>query len=209
MIRRPDIELLYIRHGETVWNRQRRMQGHKDSPLTLTGWQQAQRVALLLDRRFGGELAHFRWQASPLGRAWQTAVVIAETLGLDPARIDHDLRLREMTWGDWDGLTAAEIEARDPELWQARIDDRWTVAPPGGGETQADIVQRAAAWLAALAPGSRTVAVAHGALGRAVRTAYLGLEPAAMLTLDEPHDAIFWFNHGEIVRLEPEKKGKG
>ena len=202
MALRSDIELIYLRHGETLWNRQRRMQGHRDSPLTLTGWRQAERVGAMLAERFGAELGAFDWQASPLGRAWQTAVVVAETVGVDPARIGHDDRLREMTWGAWDGLTAAEIEARDPERWRARIADRWTVAPPGGGETQQAIVDRAAAWLAGLRPGSRTVAVAHGALGRAVRTAFLELEPSAMLAMDEPHEAVFWFHQGEVVRLE-------
>ncbi len=201
---RRDVELLYLRHGETLWNRQRRVQGHKDSPLTRAGWWQAERLGRLLHGRFGEELGGFAWQASPLGRAWQTAVIVAETAGVDPARIVRDDRLKEMTWGDWDGLTAAEIEARDPALWQARIADRWTVAPPGGGETQTDIVTRATAWLHALPPGSRTVAVAHGALGRAVRTAFLGLAPAAMLEMDEPHDAVFWFKDGELVRLEPQ-----
>jgi broad specificity phosphatase PhoE len=201
---RTDIELIYARHGETVWNRQRRVQGHRDSPLTLRGWLQARALGGLLSRHFGDSLAGFTWRASPLGRAWQTAVVLAETTGVDPAAIAHDDRLREMTWGDWDGLTAAEIEARDPELWRARLADRWTVAPPGGGETQADIVHRAAAWLLELPPGARVVAVAHGALGRAMRTAYLGLPPAAMLEMDEPHDALFWFTRGELVRLDGE-----
>lgn len=200
---RGDVEILYVRHGETLWNRQRRVQGHRDSPLTATGWQQAERVGRLLHGRFGDRLHGFRWCSSPLGRAWQTAVVVAETVGVDPLRIDHDDRLKEMTWGDWDGLDAAEIEARDPELWQARIADRWTVAPPGGGETQLDIVRRAAAWLADLPAGSCTVAVAHGALGRALRTSFLGLEPAAMLDMDEPHEAVFWFKDGRIERLEP------
>jgi probable phosphoglycerate mutase len=199
---RTDIELLYIRHGETVWNRQRRVQGHRDSPLTANGWRQAERVARRLEAAFGPGLHDFVWQASPLFRAWQTAVVIAEAVGFDPARIGHDDRLREMTWGRWDGLTAAEIEAVDPDLWRARIADRWTVAPPGGGETQMDIVERARAWLGSLPPGSRTLAVAHGALGRAVRTAFLGLEPAAMLEMDEPHDAVFWFRDGELIRLD-------
>ena len=178
------------------------MQGHRDSPLTLRGWRQAERVGRLLATRFGPDLRGFAWRASPLLRAWQTAVVVAETAGVDPHAIGLDDRLKEMTWGDWDGLTAEEIEARDPDLWRARIEDRWTMAPPGGGETQGDVVARARAWFLALPAGSRTVAVAHGALGRAVRTAFQGLEPSAMLAMDEPHEAVFWFESGRIERLE-------
>jgi probable phosphoglycerate mutase len=108
----------------------------------------------------------------------------------------------EMTWGRWDGMTAAEIEALDPELWQARIADRWTVAPPGGGETQRCIVTRAAGWLVDLPEGARVLAVAHGALGRALRVAYQGLPDAAMLEMDEPQDAVFWLRGGAVERLD-------
>ncbi|MEZ5864898.1 MAG: histidine phosphatase family protein, partial [Geminicoccaceae bacterium] len=130
--------------------------------------------------------------------------IVARQIGRAAAEITLDDQLKEMTWGAWDGLTAAEIEARDPELWQARINDRWTVAPPGGGETQQAILGRARAWLDALAPTARLVAVAHGALGRAVRCAYLGLPAAAMLELDEPQDAFFRLRAGQIQRLDCE-----
>ncbi|MEO1090398.1 MAG: histidine phosphatase family protein [Pseudomonadota bacterium] len=199
---RADVEIVYVRHGETLWNRQRRMQGHKDSPLTVTGLRQAAFVGRLVKTRFGAELGDYGWRASPLGRAWQTAVIAAETAGIDPTLIERDDQLKEMTWGDWDGLTAAEIEARDPQLWAARIADRWTVSPPGGGETQAAILARAAGWLAGLPQATRLVTVAHGALGRALRCAYLGLPPADMLTMEEPHDAIFWLKDGNVSKLE-------
>jgi len=196
-----DAELYLLRHGETIWNRQRRVQGHKDSPLTLNGIRQAERfgrrLAVLLEAP-----GDWRIVASPLGRAWQTAVIVAETLGWPADTITTDERLKEMAWGRWDGLTAEEIEAQDALLWQARIDDRWTRPPPGGGETQSDLLVRARSWLAAIEPGARLVVVAHGALGRAVRTAYLGLEPEAMLELDQPQDAFFRLRHGSIERLD-------
>lgn len=196
-----DAEIYLLRHGETVWNRQLRVQGHKDSPLTARGVEQA--------RRYGRTLAAilapadaYRIVSSPLGRAWQTAVLIAEGLGREPGELAFDDRLKEMGWGDWDGLTAAEIEARDPVRWQARIDDRWTRPPPGGGETQMALFGRALDWLKAVEPGSRLIVVAHGALGRALRSAYLGLDPSAMLELDQPQDAFHRLHRGVVERIE-------
>lgn len=197
----PDAVIFLLRHGETIWNLERRVQGHKDSPLTVLGIRQAE--------RFGRRLAPLLdppgdWQlvTSPLGRAWQTAVIVAEVIGRRPHEIAIDDRLKEMAWGRWDGLTAAEIEAQDAELWQARIDDRWTRPPPGGGESQTDLFGRAAGWLGTIAPAARLVVVAHGALGRALRTAYLRLDPATMLDLDQPQDAFFKLAGGMIERFE-------
>jgi broad specificity phosphatase PhoE len=194
-------DIFLLRHGETVWNRERRVQGQKDSPLTSLGVEQARRcgaaLKALLDPADG-----YRLVASPLGRALHTAAIVAEALGLSAREIGTDDRLKEMAWGRWDGMTAAEIEAQDPELWQARIDDRWTRPPPGGGETQQDLHYRAAAWLGSVEVGARLVVVAHGALGRAVRCAYAGLPPTAMLELDQPQNAFFRLSGGVITRIE-------
>ncbi len=196
---RADIFLL--RHGETVWNRERRVQGQKDSPLTPLGREQArrygQRLRSLLDPPDG-----YRLVASPLGRAVHTARIVAGVLDRAAHEIATDDRLKEMAWGRWDGLTAAEIEALDPELWQARIDDRWTRPPPGGGETQQDLLDRAVAWLASVQADARLVVVAHGAFGRAARCAYAGQPPAAMLDLDQPQDAFFRLKGGVITRID-------
>ena len=195
------VDIFLLRHGETVWNRERRVQGQRDSPLTPLGLEQA--------RRYGRRLATllvpvdgYRLVASPLGRALHTATIVAETLGRVAHEITTDDRLKEMAWGRWDGMTAAEIEAQDPELWQARIDDRWTRPPPGGGETQQHLHDRAVAWLRSVEPGARLVVVAHGALGRAVRCAYAGQPPAAMLDLDQPQDAFFRLRGGVITRID-------
>ena len=177
------------------------MQGRLDSPLTLQGIQQAQRNGRQLHGLLNGDPS-YAMVASPLGRAWQTAAIIAEVSGYDPTKISHDALLTEMTWGEWDGLTGEEIEARDPELWQARIDDRWTVPPPGGGETQQDILERAQRWLSKVRD-RRLIAVAHGALGRAIRCAYAGEPPSRMLELDEPQDGFFRLRNRQVERIDP------
>jgi probable phosphoglycerate mutase len=193
------LELILVRHGETVWNRERRVQGWLDSPLTGQGIEQARRYGITLAELLG-DLRGWRFVASPLGRAWQTAVILVETLGLEPGVIECDPLLREMTWGAWDGLTAAEIEARDPALWAARLADRWTVPPPNGGETQADILVRARSWLDRQ-DGRPAVVIGHGAFGRALRVAYTGEPAERMLELDEPQDALFRLRGGTIERV--------
>ncbi len=195
------MDIFLLRHGETVWNLERRVQGRKDSPLTPLGLEQARRYG----RRLQAVLQPvdgYRLVASPLGRALHTATIVAETLGRATHEIATDDRLMEMAWGRWDGMTAAEIEAQDPELWQARIDDRWTRPPPDGGETQQDILDRATAWLASIEAQARLVVVAHGALGRAIRCAYERLPPATMLDLDQPQDAFFRLRGGVITRID-------
>ena len=202
---RDSADIFLLRHGETVWNLERRVQGWKDSPLTPLGLEQAHHYGLrllTLLRPANG----YRLLSSPLGRALHTASIVAEVLGRKTDEIATDERLMEMGWGRWDGMTAAEIEAQDPELWRARIEDRWTRPPPGGGETQQDILDRATGWLASIEPGARLVVVAHGALGRAVRCAYLGLEPAAMLELDQPQDAFFRLSGGVVTRIEVQER---
>jgi probable phosphoglycerate mutase len=196
-----DADIFLLRHGETVWNRERRVQGQLDSPLTALGLEQARRYGLKL-REVLAPVDGYRLVASPLGRALHTATIVAETLGRTAHEITTDDRLKEMAWGRWDGMTAAEIEAQDQALWQARIDDRWTRPPPGGGETQQDVLDRATAWLASVEAEARLVVVAHGALGRAIRCAYQRLPPAAMLDLDQPQDAFFRLRGGLITRIE-------
>ena len=198
-MRNADIFLL--RHGETVWNRERRVQGQQDSPLTPLGLEQARRYGHRL-KAILEPVDGYRLVASPLGRALHTATIVAETLGRAAHEIATDDRLKEMAWGRWDGMTAAEIEAQDPELWQARIDDRWTRPPPDGGETQQDILDRATDWLASIEAHARLVVVAHGALGRAIRCAYERLPPETMLDLDQPQDAFFRLRGGLITRIE-------
>jgi glucosyl-3-phosphoglycerate phosphatase len=94
--------LLLVRHGETDWNRSGRWQGHSDTSLNDAGREQARRVA----RELGGIDVVY---ASDLARARETAEIIAADLGLE-VRVDP--RLRERSFGAWEGLTGAEIETR-------------------------------------------------------------------------------------------------
>lgn len=198
---RGDVEILLVRHGETLWNRAGRFQGRLDSPLTGRGVAQARAVGRLLRELLGRGLPGWRLVSSPLPRAWQTAVLLAEEAGCDPEAVALDPRVVEISWGRWDGLRAEEIAARDPEVWRRRLEDAFAEAPPNGGESRAAIWERARSWLAALEPGARVVLVSHGTFGRALRCAHLGLHHREMLRMEAPHDRIYRLWPGGVQEL--------
>ena len=198
-----DRVIYLVRHGETEWNRERRMQGHLDSRLTPRGEDQARAMGRALARLVDGDV---KMVASPLGRTRRTAALIRAELGLAPEDIPIDDRLQEQTWGAWDGLTLDEVEARDPGALAHRRQDthhHWNYVPPGGGESYAMLAARVGDWLDALAPGGGPlIAVAHGAVGRVFRGHYLGLSPAETLALDQPQNAFYRLHGGAIERID-------
>jgi probable phosphoglycerate mutase len=97
-----------VRHGETVWNREGRVQGHLDSPLTTRGLVQARRAGDTL-RGLIDDPQEYTLLTSPLGRARQTAAIVAEIVGWGSGACRQDPELREMSWGEWEGLTTEEI----------------------------------------------------------------------------------------------------
>jgi uncharacterized phosphatase len=146
-------ELYLVRHGETDWNRQRRIQGLTDIPLNETGRAQAMATGMLLARR--------HWDgvfASPLSRARETASIIAAEVGLpEPTLVDE---LVERNYGLAEGLDWMEIESRYPH----------GVDVPGR-ETREEVGARVVPALIALAeqhPGESLVIVSHGGAIRAV-----------------------------------------
>jgi probable phosphoglycerate mutase len=148
--------IIAIRHGETAWNVDARIQGHLDIPLNDTGRWQAERLA---DAIAGEELAAV--YASDLGRAHDTAQALARAAGRGVA---VHRGLRERGFGVFEGLTFAEIEARWPEQtrrWRQRDPE----FGPDGGETLRDFYARCidtADLLAARHAGEQIALVAHG-----------------------------------------------
>jgi len=152
-------ELVLVRHGETSWSQERKHTGRSDIPLTDNGRAQAQGIA--------GALRTFDIQrcfASPLSRAWETA----ELIGLHP---DPDDDLLEWDYGDFEGLTTAEIRVTSPG-WSV-----WT-HPITGGETIEQVGARADRVIdRALAFDGMTALVAHSHLLRILAARWLELPP--------------------------------
>jgi broad specificity phosphatase PhoE len=183
--------LYMLRHGETAWNTERRMQGTKDSALTERGRAQALAMGRTLRAELGRAPGPTIFLRSPLGRVRETSEIIGRELGLDPTQWRDDPRLAELSYGQWEGFSWKEIELTHPKAlsdWRA---DPHGYCPPGG-ETHADLRRRLAAVLAEIiASNTRTVVVGHGVSGAVLRGLNLGLDAKAMFILDKPQDAFF------------------
>lgn len=150
-------ELLFIRHGETDWNRQQRFQGQIDVPLNATGQAQARRLAARLadtpyDALFSSDLRRARETSAPLAAAW----------GHTPTTMAS---LREQNFGLLEGLDVPTIQARHAGLWQQWLEHRADFALPGGGESLRQFHARVLAAVRLLAEdhaGRRIAIVTHG-----------------------------------------------
>lgn len=196
--RLKETELYLVRHGQTAFNDEGRLQGWRDSPLTDLGRTQAQRHGVVLKTLISNP-DNYRVVSSPQGRALDTARIICAGLGLGRERIETDVRLREMSFGDWEGMTLGQVDAGYPGAWRARRQDRWCYVPPGG-ENYEMISSRVESWLNEVhAP---TLVVCHGITGRVLRGLYGLLSKDETLAQDEPQDAVFRLMSGTITRFE-------
>src|SRR5690242_15191380 len=96
----------FARHGETDWNRERRLQGQHDIPLNALGRVQASRCGEVLGElleRDGRAAADYEYVSSPLGRARETMELMRAAMDLDPGRYRTGARLMEMSFGRWEG----------------------------------------------------------------------------------------------------------
>ncbi len=182
---------MLIRHGQSTWNQQHRIQGQLDPPLSELGRRQAALLgARLAARRFAG------LYASDLKRAFETAEVVGAAIHLEP---EPRTSLREVFLGEWEGLTTEEIAERYPEAWASWVEEpQWDLVP--GGEGQAAFDRRVAAamdGILRLHPQGDVLVVTHGgviqvALHRIVGKPSRGLFPFkiqnASITLIERRD---------------------
>lgn len=182
------------------------MQGHGDSALTSRGVAQSRQVGRTLRELIGDPLDYALW-ASPLGRARQTAAIVSEMLGREHRSFRHGEELKEMSFGEWEGLTREEIERRGPDGWARREREKWSFVPPGG-ESYAMLAERARRWLETVAGEPRLIVVTHGNFGRVLRGIYLDLTPAETVALDGPHDALFRLSLGDVARFDTAGAGQ-
>lgn len=163
------LQLVLMRHAETVWNRERRYQGWQDPPLSDTGHAQAEAAGRLL----ATQPIQAVW-SSPLQRARQTAEAVATPRGLE-VRVDD--AFGEMGFGQWEGLTSDEVSAKFPDLYRTWLETPHLVTMPSG-ETLVEVRERALRGLAALRAahdGGKVCLVTHGVTGRILILEALGL----------------------------------
>lgn len=191
--------LYFVRHGETDWNAERRLQGQHDIPLNALGRSQAVRCGLILRdllARSGRPADAFPYIASPLGRARETMELMRKELGLDPDCYRTDARLMEMSFGHWEGFTFAELQAREAEALAARERDKWGFVLPGG-ESYAQLMVRVREWYATIAVD--TVVASHGGVCRALMAHLAIASPAAASMGDIRQGCIYVFDGDRLA----------
>lgn len=178
---RTPVRLHFVRHGQSTWNAEGRVQGQAvHVPLTATGQHQAQAAA-----RFLRGCAARHVFSSDLARALQTAAPIARTLGVTPL---PEPALREQSLGSLEGLLACGLTARETPSGEHVTSIRW-----GGGESIADVHRRVGAFLSRLlagSPGQDIVLVTHGGTIRVAVACLRGLGPHEVDWLDVPNGSV-------------------
>lgn len=155
------------RHGETVFNSARRMQGDLlHTPLTRAGVAQAERMGAELAGQLGKNPDLELW-ASPTGRALQTLAIIAEHLGLDWHATRQDARLAEIGMGGWDGRPYPELIAEYGDIFDNDAGVFIQVAP--GGESYAQVAERLRPWVAEQTVPRDRLIIMHGVSSQVLR----------------------------------------
>lgn len=176
---RPTI--YFIRHGETDWNLEGRLQGQKDIPLNDLGRVQAEEAG----RRLKALAPHYEdlaYVASPMTRTRETMEILRGAIGLSPEVYKLDERLVELTFGAWEGMTWKEVRKAEPQAAALRERDKWNYVPPGGGESYAMLTDRIHPILEDITRD--TVIVAHGGVARAFLALACGVSTRHAASLD-------------------------
>jgi probable phosphoglycerate mutase len=194
-------QLYLFRHGETDWNVQKRLQGRTDTSLNDVGRTQAKRHGLELKAELARglknsdlktDLNDWYFVSSPLKRCKETMDILLHALGLPDHSYDTDQRLLEISFGEWEGKSWAELRAEVPDLVQARFDNPWDVCGPQG-ETYTELKTRVCNWYESLP--SKTIAVTHSGPSRIVRDCVCSVKRDEILTLTSPQDSFLAVTH--------------
>jgi probable phosphoglycerate mutase len=175
----------FVRHGETDWNAERRLQGQLDIALNDIGRRQSAQCGstlrgLIAARRKAP--ADFAFISSPLSRARETMEILRSALDLPRDGYAIEPRLAELSFGRWEGLTYAEVRALDGAALAVRERDKWNFTTPDG-ESYAGLLARVRAWHAGV-KGDIIVA-AHGGVARALMVLFGVRTPQ-----DAPHGDV-------------------
>lgn len=188
--------LIHIRHGETFWNAERRLQGGRDIDLNPRGRAQAAgngtKLAAELPR-LGLSPETVAWYASPLRRAQDTMQAVRLGCGLPAEGYALEPALKEISYGIYEGMTHEEIAAAAPADYRHLIEDKWSFKPPQG-ESYFDLKARVGAVLAKLS--GDVVIVSHGGVIRAIRAILENRSDQDLLEGIVPQDQLFVWRNG-------------
>lgn len=185
--------IYFLRHGETDWNRERRIQGQIDIALNARGREQARKMAAKLAEVMPAPDG-FHLYSSPLQRARQTMAAVLAAYGLPETEVTHDARLKELSFGEVEGRPWSDVHALGvaPEVKPEAYHD-WR---PAGGESYADGRDRVGEWLESL--HQPVIVVAHGGISRILRGLVFDLPKCEIVQLKVPQDRFFRIADGGL-----------
>ncbi|QOW04389.1 histidine phosphatase family protein [Vibrio parahaemolyticus] len=187
--------IFVLRHGETEFNADKKLQGHCNSSLTSKGSDQARRVGTTLKQYV--ENRPFRVYSSTLGRALQTSQIVCEELNYSYENLNKEPRLKEFSLGEWEQRTIPSLEQEIPNLL---AQNDWYLQAPNC-ETYESVRERLSRWLSDVAHDEDIVAVSHGLTGIVLRGLMLGMDYTQVWQQDLPQDAFFIIEDGRITRV--------
>lgn len=191
--------IYFVRHGQTAWNAEQRLQGQADTDINALGRKQADRNGRRLAELIADPAA-FDFVASPMRRTRETMEIVRRAMGLDPMGYRTDPRLVEVHFGDWQGYTFAELEKIHPGAADARRFDKWDFVPPGqDAESYEMLAMRIAPWLAEVS--RPTVCVTHGGVLRSVFRLVEHMSKNNAAALEIPQDRVLKLEDGELAWL--------
>ncbi|EHH1108353.1 phosphoglycerate mutase family protein [Vibrio parahaemolyticus] len=187
--------IFVLRHGETEFNADKKLQGHCNSSLTSKGCDQARRVGTTLKQYV--ENRPFRVYSSTLGRALQTSQIVCEELNYSYENLNKEPRLKEFSLGEWEQRTIPSLEQEIPNLL---AQNDWYLQAPNC-ETYESVRERLSSWLSDVAHDEDIVVVSHGLTGIVLRGLLLGMDYTQVWQQDLPQDAFFIIEDGRITRV--------
>jgi probable phosphoglycerate mutase len=182
----PHPEFYFIRHGETEWNAEQRLQGQREIPLNSKGQNQANKNGERLRTLINADA--YQFISSPMDRTVETMHRVRHSMGLVKDNFATDARLKEVSFGDLEGFTLDELAEQRPEFAKARKADRWHFMPPNG-ESYDNASERVIEWVKTVDKPS--VIVAHGGICRILRKYLLNLTPNEIEEYYVAQDRIF------------------
>ncbi|ENO8976111.1 histidine phosphatase family protein [Vibrio parahaemolyticus] len=187
--------IFVLRHGETEFNADKKLQGHCNSSLTSKGSDQARRVGTTLKQYV--ESRPFRVYSSTLGRALQTSQIVCEELNYSYENLNKESRLKEFSLGEWEQRTIPSLEQEIPNLL---AQNDWYLQAPNC-ETYESVRERLSSWLSDVVHDEDIVVVSHGLTGIVLRGLLLGMDYTQVWQQDLPQDAFFIIEDGRITRV--------
>ncbi|EHH1050417.1 TPA: histidine phosphatase family protein [Vibrio parahaemolyticus] len=187
--------IFVLRHGETEFNADKKLQGHCNSSLTSKGSDQARRVGTTLKQYV--ENRPFRVYSSTLGRALQTSQIVCEELNYSYENLNKEPRLKEFSLGEWEQRTIPSLEQEIPNLL---AQNDWYLQAPNC-ETYESVRERLSSWLSDVAHDEDIVVVSHGLTGIVLRGLLLGMDYTQVWQQDLPQDAFFIIEDSRLTRV--------